>query len=285
MRAMSTSTRISDWAVERHFEAFLDGEDSPDISNPIHSTAVAQAFGFKAALVGGVTVWGWCARAILEALGERWLEDGWADAHFRQPVYPGDSLTIRVAGGAQPCAFEVANQDGEVCLRGELGLGNAPWLGELSSSAWRTAEPAPSELPELTLESAPAGRELRPMALPYQMEDATTYASEKQRDEAPPWVGPGARIHPGWIAARMTPLLKHSFAYGPSIHTRTQVQHLAPALAGQTVTVAGRFIQAYERKGHHVAELDGLLLSETGGELARMRHTTIFRPRPISQQA
>ena len=83
----------------------------------------------------------------------------------------------------------------------------------------------------------------------------------------------------------MTPLLKHSFAYGPSIHTRTQVQHLAPALAGQTVTVAGRFIRAYERKGHHVAELDGLLLSETGGELARMRHTTIFRPRPISQQA
>ncbi|MEP7214614.1 MAG: MaoC family dehydratase [Anaerolineaceae bacterium] len=282
---MSTSTQASDWAVERHFEAFLDGLDSPDISNPIHSTEVARAFGFKAALVGGVTVWGWCARAIVEALGERWLEDGWADVYFRQPVYPGDSLTIRVASGPQPRAFEVANQDGEVCMRGEMGLGNAPWLEDLTDSAWRTAESAPVELPELTLESAPTARELRPMALPYQLEEATAYAAEKQHDEALPWVGPGARIHPGWVAARMTPLLKHSFAYGPSIHTRTQVQHLSPALVGQTVTVAGRFIRAYERKGHHVADLDGLLLSETGVTLARLRHTTIFRPRPVNQPA
>ena len=279
---MSTSTRISDWAVERRFEAFLDGVDSPDISNPIHSTEVAHAFGFKAALVGGVTVWGWCARAIIEALGERWLEDGWADVYLRQPVYPGDSLTIRVAGGSPPLAFEVANQDGEVCLRGVAGLGEAPWLGELTGTAWRTAEPSPSTLPELTLESAPAGAELRPMAAPYLLEDAALYASEKQRDAAPPWIGPGARIHPGWIAARMTPLLKHSFAYGPSIHTRTQVQHLAPALAGQVVTVGGRFIEAYERKGHHVAVLDGVVLAETGAELARLRHTTIFRPRAKS---
>ncbi len=49
---------------------------------------------------------------------------------------------------------------------------------------------------------------------------------------------------------------------------------------GQTVTVAGRFITAYQRKGHHVAELDGILLAERGAELARLRHTTIFRPRP-----
>lgn len=279
MRSMSTSTRLSDWAVERRFEAFLDGVDSPDISNPIHSTEVAHAFGFKAALVGGVTVWGWCARAIIEALGERWLEDGWADVHFRRPVYPGDSLTIRVAGGAPPVAFEVTNQDGEVCLRGEAGLGNAPWLAELTTSTWRTAEPAPASLPELTLESAPVGRELRPMAVPYQMDDAATYASEKQRDPAAPWVGPEARIHPGWIAARMTPLLKHSYAYGPSIHTRTQVQHCAPARAGQTVTVAGRFIGAFEQKGHHVGVLNGVVLGESGIELARLRHTTIFRPR------
>lgn len=282
MRRMSSSTRLSGWATERRFVAFLDGEDSPDISNPIHSTAVARAFGFKAALVGGVTVWGWCARALIEVLGEGWLKDGWADVHFRRPVYPGDVLTIRVTGGASPNAFEVANEDGDVCLWGEAGRGAAPWLGELTDSAWRSAEAAPSSLPELTLESAPAGSELRPMAVPYQFADGAAYAADKQRDPAPPWIGPGARIHPGWIAARMTPLLKHSFAYGPSIHTRTQVQHLAPALAGQDVTVAGRFIRAYDWKGHHVAELDGVLLAESGAELAKIRHTTIFRPRPVT---
>ncbi len=78
----------------------------------------------------------------------------------------------------------------------------------------------------------------------------------------------------------MTPLLKHSFNYGPSIHVRTQVQHLAAARAGQTFTVEGKFLGAYEQNGHHVAELDGSLISETGEEVARLRHTTIFRIRP-----
>ncbi|MEO6396897.1 MAG: hypothetical protein ABIP13_00360 [Tepidiformaceae bacterium] len=278
---MTITARISNVAVERLFEAFLDGEDSPDISNPIHSTEVAHAYGFRAALVGGVTVWGWCARAIMETLGDRWLENGWADVHFRQPVYPGDMLTIRVASGQPPHALEVANQDGEVCLRGEVSLGAAPWFAELTDSGRRTAEPAPPDLPELTLETAPEGAELRPMAVPYYPEDAASYAADKQRDSAPPWVGPAARIHPGWIAARMTPLLKHSYAYGPSIHTRTQVQHLAPALAGQSITVIGRFIRAYDRHGHHVAELDGTLLAESGTEVAKLRHTTIFRPRKV----
>jgi hypothetical protein len=44
--------------------------------------------------------------------------------------------------------------------------------------------------------------------------------------------------------------------------------------------MVGRFLQAYEQKGHHVAELDGSLLAEDGEELARLRHTTIFRIRP-----
>ena len=282
MRAMSTTLRLSDWAVERHFDAFLDGADSPDISNPIHSTAVANAYGFKGPLVGGVTVWGWCVRAVMEALGDGWLDDGWAEVNFRQPVYPGDSLTIRVGGGEAARALEVTNQDGEVCIRGSVDRGQHPAFPDFHRPTRLAAEPAPAELPELTLASAPCGLDLRPMALPYLLENAARYASEKQRDPSPPWVGEGAHIHPGWIAARMTPLLKHSYHYGPSIHTQTLVQNVAPALAGQVVTVAGHFVDAFERKGHHYAVLDGLLLSESGAELARLRHTTIFRIRPAA---
>ena len=280
MRAMTSSPRLSDWAVEHRFEAFLDGPDSPDISNPIHSTAVANAYGFKAALVGGVTVWGWCTRAVLEAIGASWLDSGWAEVNFRQPVYPADSLTIRISASGPVRALEVANQDGEVCIRGSVGMGQHPDLTDFRRPARLVAEPAPDQLPELTLQSAPIGHDLRPMALAYQLADATLYAADKQRDPAPPWLDEGARIHPGWIAARMTPLLKHSFHYGPSIHTQTLVQNLAPAMVGQEVTVAGVFVDALKRKGHHYAILDGLLLSETGTELARLRHTTIFRPRP-----
>ncbi|MBK7127705.1 MAG: hypothetical protein IPH65_17600 [Dehalococcoidia bacterium] len=44
--------------AERTILAFLDSEDSPTISSPIHSTEVAGQYGFQAALVGSVTVWG-----------------------------------------------------------------------------------------------------------------------------------------------------------------------------------------------------------------------------------
>lgn len=280
MRGMSSTPRLSDWAVERHFDAFLDGPDRPDISNPIHSSAVANAYGFKGPLVGGVTVWGWCVRAVMESLGDGWLDDGWAEVNFRQPVYPGDSLTIRAGGREAARALEVTNQDGEVCIRGTVGRGQHPGFPDFHRPARLTAEPEPSELPELTLESAPLGKDLRPMSLPYQLADAAHYASQKQRDPSPPWVGEGARIHPGWIAARMTPLIKHSYHYGASIHAQTLLQNVAPAMAGQSVTVAGTFVDAFERKGHHYAVVDGLVLSDSGAELAQLRHTTIFRVRP-----
>ena len=57
-------------AVERSIDAFLSNDDSPDIGNPIHSTEIAKKYGFKGALVGGVTVYGWAVPAILEALGD-----------------------------------------------------------------------------------------------------------------------------------------------------------------------------------------------------------------------
>lgn len=267
--------------AERPLTAFLDGEDSPDILNPIHSTAVAAQYGFRAALVGGVTVYGWLTPVILEVLGERWLTDGWADVRFRKPVYPGDALTARCELGAGGVAnVAMVNAEGVACIEGEAGNGTAAWIAGFHSPARRTAEDRPARLPRLTMDTAPNGQDLRPMLVPWSLDDARTWALEKQRDGSDRWTGESALVHPSWIAARMTPLLHHSFDYGPSIHTRSEIQHLAPARAGQAFTVAGHFIRAYEEKGHHYAELDGVLIGEDGQELARMRHTTIFRIRP-----
>ena len=100
--------------IENTVVAYLDNEDNPDISNPIHSSEVAKAYGFTGPLVGGVTVWGWATETILEALGEDWLEEGWSEYSFRQPVYPGDILTIRAALNADtssgPWDVEMINQ-------------------------------------------------------------------------------------------------------------------------------------------------------------------------------
>lgn len=265
-------------SATRTFTAFLDGPDTPDISNPIHSTEVARDYGFERALVGGVSVYGWCARSIVESLGDDWLDFGWAEINFRRPVYPGDEVTVSVvAGGAAPASLSLANGDGDVCVRGTVGLGEAPFLPGMSlPSRVEPVQPAEPHTP-LTPETAPVGQDLPPMLLRYDEETARQYLDEKQRDDGPPWAGPGARIHPGWLAARMTPLLHHTYVYGPAIHARSEIQHLAPAYVGQDVVITGHFVETYERKGHQYGIVDGLILGEDGTHLARIRHTTIFQ--------
>ncbi len=263
--------------AERRITAFMEDPDAPRPENPIHSTAGGTEYGYRAALVGGVTVYGWAAPAIIEALGVSWLDHGWCELAFRRPTYPGDEMTARLTERADG-TFELTmtNQEGARCLVGAAGLGDAPWLGEMLTPDRLEAERRPESLPQLTLDNAPVGEDLRPQAVEVTAEQARRYASEQVVDEHPLFQGERPRIHPGWIAARMSPFLHHSFEYTPSIHAQSHIQHLAPAFAGQTVTVAGRGVEVYERKGHQYIAADGLIIGEDGTWLARVRHTTIF---------
>jgi len=264
--------------IEMVVDAFLDNEDSDDITNPIHSTNFARRHGFSGALVGGVTVWGWATPAILRALGDGWLDRGWAEFAFRQPTYPGDRVTIRVRPAeVEAFAVTMTNQDGVDCVVATVGPGDAPWLGEITVPDRREPAPPPDPKPRLTLDDPPIGRDLVPTAQPMFVDDARKYMRVSQRTDDPHFAGEHPRIHPGWLAGRFEDLLRHNFAIPASMHTRSRVQHLAPAWAGQTIVSAARMVEAYERKGHHFGVFDCLVLGEGGQELARIRHTTIFR--------
>lgn len=264
-------------AAERTLVAFLDGPDKPDISNPIHSTDGANAYGFRGPLVGGVTVYGWCVPPILEVLGEEWLERGWADIRFRRPVYPGDVVTARVAGNpAGECELRLESEAGEACIVGRLGLGHGPWHGQFAEPGRSEPQSVLDQPPELTLPTAPVGDDLRPMAVPLSAEDASTYAAGHQLDEHPRWHGATPVVHPGWLAARMTPLLKHSFWYGPAIHVRSEIEHRGLLRAPCILVVSGRFDAAYEKNGHSQAEVVGAVTDGDGRTIAAIRHTTIF---------
>ncbi|MEE9279267.1 MAG: hypothetical protein V3V67_03745 [Myxococcota bacterium] len=266
-------------SYERTMVAFMEDPDAPRPENPIHSTSGALEYGYRAALVGGVVVYGWATPGILAMLGETWLEDGWAEIAFRRPTYPGDPLTIRLAehrDGLLDLAMEKAG--GEVAVVGQVGLGRAPWFGLFELPERRKAEPRPERLPRLTLESAPVGQDLRPLAWPISAEAARRWAVEREGDESPLFTrGDRPVLHPGWIAGVMSPLVHHSYDYGPSIHARSHIQHLARARAGQTLTVAAHMVRTYTRKGHHYHETDGVIIDETGHDLAYIRHTTIFQ--------
>lgn len=263
--------------------AFLDNDDSPEIRNPIHSTAVAREYGFDGPLVGGVTVWSWSIPAILEALGEAWLDRGWCSFRLRRPVYPGDTMAIHIGPqGDQGQMLRMANQDGIDCVVGEVGLGEASWLGELERPQTPLAPTTVDSPPLLTLESAPVGRDWAAIVHTMTAEDAAAYLEESHahREAVAPFVGDRPRIHPGWLASRCEPIMRHNQSMPSSMHTQSRVQILSPAYATGPIETGARVVRVFDRKGHHAVVFDALVRDATGRDLALIEHTTIFRIAP-----
>lgn len=263
--------------IERSITAFLDGEDSLEIDNIIHSTAGAAQFGFEAALVGGVTVYSWAVPALIEALGEDWLDSGWIDFRLRRPVYPGDEITTRVTPSEQGIKFTMSKESGEVCIAGTAGTGEASFYNDLAIAQNRQVVPAADPTTLLTPENLPVGEDVAAMAVPMSVGDAAAYADQFARDSDPRWRGEGARLHPGWIAGRCTRLIRHTYHYAAGIHAGSQIQMLGPALAGQTLTVSGHMTDGYRRKLHEYCLLDVTISDEAGSDVARLRHRTIYQ--------
>jgi len=72
--------------------------EPPEVAegNPIHGDEVAAQVGYDGALVSGVHTYGWATDAVVDALGEAWLDHGWADVFLKRPVYEGERITTTV---------------------------------------------------------------------------------------------------------------------------------------------------------------------------------------------
>jgi hypothetical protein len=274
--------------IEGEFIATMDDPDDPDMfeRNRIHTTAGAQEYGFKGAFVGGVTLYAWCVPTVIEALGDEWLNRGWVNIRFRRPTYPGSHIRVRVSpkDGSAAYAFEALQDDGEGSIVGEVGLGTAPWLGELRETPFSPPDPG-GERPFLTLEGAPIGQRLR--SYRYGKHTAAPAAAGPTLAEIVELDTPtGAVLHPTTLARQMISLLTWSFDYGhPAIHVSSHIQNFARIPADQDVVLCGTFVDAFERNGHHLATIDADLYSLDGEVLARQRHTNIFKVRRAADQA
>ncbi len=275
--------------IENTVVAYLDNDDNPDITNPIHSTEVAKSYGFDGPLVGGVTVWGWATDTILAALGEGWLEEGWAEYSFRQPTFPGDTLIVRArlneGSSAASWTVEMINQSEEVCVSGMVGLGKAEWLDELVKPRSMGPTSEPGNKRPLTLENADIGKDWSAMELDFSEETSAEFIAQKQRTDNPLFTDKNAVAHPSWTAGWAEILLRHNFAIPSSMHTRSRVQHHRKIPVGTSVIGGAHLIDAYERKAHHFANYDVLLVDGEGVELAQLRHWTIFKIATVDDRA
>lgn len=260
-------------AIVQRRRAFMADPDAPNPNNPIHSTDSARARGFKGALVGGATVYGWAVAAIVESLGETWLDHGWAEVRFRHPVYPTDELTVDLA--ADGALFVSVGETR--CVEGRVGPGDAPWLDELMLPEQPSPEAAADPRPRLTPANVPIGKALRTREVRISQAEAEDFCRNKQDESSPLFFGSAARLHPAWIASQPIYLLHHSFDYGPAIHTASRIAHLRRMRVDQPIIVAGVCKSAFARNGNDYIVNDTVLRDPGGNPLVRIEHTAIYQ--------
>ena len=192
-------------------------------------------------------------------------------------TYPGAHIRVQVTPQEDSPAyvFQALHDDGQASIVGEVGLGTAPWLGDLRETPFAAPDYDHLDRPFLTLEDAPIGQPLRT----HQYGKHTSAAPEvgdKLAEIVELDTTAGAVVHPTVLARQMIALLTKSYDYGhPSIHLTSHVQNFARIPADTDVVLCGTFVDAFERNGHHVAIIDADLYSHSraaAGPAAAQQH-------------
>lgn len=265
--------------AERLVRAYITGTEREDQPENIHTDRVAREMGYRGGLVYGTQVYGWAIPLIVDALGEEWARDGWADFHVRRPVYGGDLLRIRLeCGAAGEWSLVAHGEDDRPRIEGKVGRGIGAWVASHHRSIQTGPVAAPDPRPGIALETAPVGQDLPVLSAPAQDRLSRMFQEATEHDAAPFTVGGRHCQSPAALTGRMTWYVHAIWDYaGPALHARSQIQYLAVAGIDEPLTVAGHLAAAYDRNGHHYAETDGIIRGADGRELALTRHASIFR--------
>ena len=247
--------------------------DAPNPANPIHSSDGARDYGFRAALVGGATIYGWCVPAIIDAAGMAWLEQGWVDVAFRRPVFPNDVLTVRIDANG---TFEVRGEDDRVRIDGHVGLGDATWLAELTLPTRNPRNPPQTRCPRCHRTTYPSGVICAHVACRYRAPTQKRSAAKNSRRRWHASMGTGARS--SRVARQSAHLLAASFVcVRPRNSHREPIQHRCDARVGPDYLVLGRCVDAFERNAHRYIVNDVEILGDAEQSIAVIRHTAIYQ--------
>jgi hypothetical protein len=271
--------------MARFVDSIIATADPPPsgVPNPIHAEDGADAAGYTGALVAGVRTYGWAVDTISKALGESWLDGGWIDFSLRRPLFAGEVLNIVVeqTGDRWSLSCSAGREEERIVLDGTVGLGDADWLNEIEAPQHAPMAEQPEVLRSYDLDHVPLRQPLNPLTVYVSSSTARKMVTEDLGLDTSRYLAAHDKpsfIHPYFLAGRMAPLTRHNFVYGPTIHVRSQIQHQREAQADREITVGAQIVDAYDSKGHWYQVLDGMV-TDNAGEIALIRHHTIFRPR------
>jgi acyl dehydratase len=244
--------------------------------NKIHDDSVAKKLGFTGGLVPGVEVYAYMTHLALERYGRAWLEHGQLDCRFYKPVYDGRIATVTATEADGKLALKVGSE-GIDCAAGTASLGNAQHAAP-SINNWEARTP-PAERPPADERSLATGTWLGTQPACLTAEQASTYLGDVRETAA---VYRDEQIaHPGILLRLMNSVLKDNVVLAPWIHTGSVVRNFAVAHVGDVLSARARIINNYERKGHRLVDLDGIVIANGDTVVAHVLHTAVYQLRHL----
>jgi len=245
--------------------------------NKIHDDTVARRFGFRGALVPGVTVFAYMAHLPVARWGRAWLESGAAECRFRKPVYDGDMVWVSAEAEGNGLALEVES-GGQQCAKGVVFMPPpraAPAINSLPT------EPPPAERPKASEQSLAVGRVLAINPLVVDRALHATYLDEIRETE--PLYRTEGLVHPGHILRLANFALVQNVVLGPWIHVGSTIRFHSAARVGEELTLRGRITSNEVNKGHAIVAFDAIVVADGARAVAEIAHAAIWRPRQVAE--
>ncbi|MBO0859486.1 MAG: MaoC family dehydratase [Chloracidobacterium sp.] len=246
-----------------------------DHANRIHSDEIAARYGFAGALVPGVGLYAYLTRPVVGALGREWLERGAMSAKFIKPVYDGEKVQAHATiADCDPVELklELINQSGELCAIGAAGLPGSSAALDPDAYPFR----APAQLWPASIKSLSIGDALGSFDFELDLKGEAPRFLYNVVETSPIYE---SVCHPAFWIAQANEILIRNIALGPWIHTASDARHYEVARDGERLSLRGRVIDLYERRGHELIVVDLGLFGENVRPLAHIKHAAIIKLR------
>lgn len=247
--------------------------------NRMHSDDVARAYGFRGALVPGVTVFSHLTTPLVAQFGETWLARGTAEVNFAKPAYEGELLTVSTASAtddSRRLRLTCANEQGVELAQMTAEVPSSPAFpdprGELP--------PAPpiADRPEATWELMQTGKAFPAFAWQPTRDENLEWCRDA-RDELPLYRDVTAPLlHPGFVLRQANYALRNRFVLPAWIHTASRIRFFEAMRAGPAYEVRAIPEEKWRHRGHEFVRLFVAIRRERC-TAAEIFHTAIFRPR------
>ena len=269
----------SDGMITHQVEAYNLSAAS---ENKIHDDTVAKQFGFQGGLVPGVEIYAYMMNPAVRHFGPQWLESGSAECRLMKPVYDGRQASISgEPAGDDGLALKVESE-GILCATGTASM-NAPSTAPSAQDFAVTALPDYDARPDAAPESLPEGMVLGTFEQTMDPAEQAKYLLDVR--ESLDIYAAEKIVHPGWILRLANRALSHNVKLGPWMHVGSKVRNLAIPRYGDHLAARARVTRNYEHKGHLFVDIDVLVTRSDGVGLVHIDHTSIYRPRQVSQAA